>query len=89
MSPDANVATIEANANPVCNTAPYTTAVFNDAFGVYVCVALDVDGDPSVRILEGFCTTPDCVTLAQATLDAEGNGSIAAPVPFSAATDGS
>ena len=86
--PDANVATIEANANPVCNTAPWTTAVFNDTFGVYVCVALDVDGDPSVRILEGFCTTPDCVTLAQNTLDAEGNGSIAAPVPFSAATDG-
>jgi len=86
--PDANVATIEANANPVCNTAPYTTPVFNADFGVYVCVALDVDGDPSVRILEGFCTTPDCVAVAQATLDGEGNGSIAAAVPFNAATDG-
>jgi hypothetical protein len=84
---DANVATIEANANPVCNTAPWTTPVFNADFGVYVCVALDVDGDPSVRVMENFCTTPDCVSVAQATLNGEGNGSIAAAVPFSAAAD--
>jgi mono/diheme cytochrome c family protein len=35
-----------------------------------------------------FCTTPDCVAAAQTILDGEGNGSIAAAVPFSAATDG-
>ncbi|MGE5240378.1 MAG: hypothetical protein ACM3NI_01920 [Bacteroidota bacterium] len=50
-------------------------------------VAFDGDGDPSVRILD-FCTTPDCVAAAQAKLNAEGNGSTAAAVPFSAATDG-
>ena len=61
----------------------------------YACLDFDGDpggavagaGDPSVRILD-FCTTPDCVAVAQATLDAEGFGSIAAPVPFDAATDG-
>ncbi|HFD81371.1 MAG TPA: hypothetical protein ENK05_13410 [Gammaproteobacteria bacterium] len=47
----------------------------------------DADGDFSVRILD-FCTTPDCVSAAQAKLDAEGNGGTAVPVPFSAATDG-
>jgi len=51
-------------------------------------VTTDGDGDPSVRILEGFCTTPACMATAQATLAAEGNGSTAVAVPFSAATDG-
>ena len=50
-------------------------------------VNFDGDGDPSVRILD-FCTTPDCVAAAQATLNAEGNGSTAVAVPFAAATDG-
>jgi len=50
-------------------------------------VTLDGDGDPSVRPLD-FCTTPDCVAAAQAVLNAEGHGSTAAAVPFSAATDG-
>jgi mono/diheme cytochrome c family protein len=45
---------------------------------------VDGDGDFSVNALD-FCTTPDCVTAAQATLPA---GSVAVPVPFSAATDG-
>jgi hypothetical protein len=49
-------------------------------------VNLDVDGDPSVRILD-FCTTPDCVAAAQAKLNAEGNGSTAVAVPFQAADD--
>ena len=49
-------------------------------------VTADVDGDPSVRILD-FCTTPDCVTAAQAVLNAEGHGSTAVPVPFQAADD--
>jgi hypothetical protein len=80
--PDADVAIVEVNAGGNCNVAPWTTSADG------VCVALDVDGDPSVRILEGFCTTPDCLTLAQNTLDGEGNGSQAVAVPFSAATDG-
>ncbi len=83
--PDANVATIEVSTSASgCGTR---TPVYNSQFGVYVCVSLDGDGDPSVRPMD-FCTTPDCVTAAQAVLTAEGNGSIAAPVPFSAATDG-
>jgi hypothetical protein len=49
-------------------------------------VNLDVDGDPSVRILD-FCTTPDCVAAAKARLDSEGHGSTAAAVPFQAADD--
>jgi hypothetical protein len=61
--------------------------VFVDAFGVYVCVALDADGDPTVRIMD-FCTTNDCVAAAQYVLDGENNGSVAAAVPMSAATDG-
>lgn len=48
---------------------------------------VDGDGDFSVRAMD-FCTTPDCVAAAQAVLDAEGHGSTAVPVPFSAATDG-
>ncbi len=51
--------------------APWTTWDPNST----ACVALDGDGDPSVRILQGFCTTDDCIAAAQATLDAEGNGS--------------
>jgi hypothetical protein len=81
---DANVATIETNAAGNCNVAPYTT--FDP--GTTACVAVDVDGDPSVRVMEDFCTTPDCVAAAQATLNGEGNGSVAVAVPFSAATDG-
>ncbi len=82
--PDANVATIEVSTSAGgCSTG---NSVFNDTFGVYVCISLDTDGDPSVRILD-FCTTPDCVAAAQTTLNGEGNGSIAAAVPFQAADD--
>ncbi len=49
-------------------------------------ITLDVDNDPSVRILD-FCTTPDCVAAAQTKLNSEGNGSAAAAVPFQAADD--
>jgi hypothetical protein len=37
-----------------------------------------------------FCTTPDCVQVAQNTLNADplANNALAVPVPFSAATDG-
>jgi|GEM_PF-401308 len=49
-----------------------------------ICGTVDVDGDFSVHALT-FCTTPDCVANAQATLPVT---SVAVPVPFSAATDG-
>jgi mono/diheme cytochrome c family protein len=77
---DANLATIEVNGADNCNVAPYTTSAGG------VCVKIDADGDPSVRILD-FCTTSDCVASAQTLLNGEGNGSTATPVPFSAATD--
>ncbi len=47
----------------------------------------DADGDFSVRILD-FCTTPDCVSAAQAVLRRRGQWRSAVAVPFSAATDG-
>jgi len=78
--PDANVATIEVNAGGNCNVPPYTTSSGG------ICVALDADNDPSVRILD-FCTTDDCVAAAQAKLNTEGNGSSAVAVPFQAADD--
>jgi hypothetical protein len=59
-SVDANVATIEiAVPGSGASCAPLTP-VFNEAFGVDVCVSLDGDGDPSVNILT-LCTTDDCV----------------------------
>ncbi len=48
-----------------------------------ICGTYDGDGDFSVNAMD-FCTTPDCVAAAQATL----TNSAAVPVPFSAATDG-
>ena len=93
-NPDANVATIEVSTSADGCGPRFAFPGTVPRFGVYACLDFDGDpggitgfGDPSVRILD-FCTTPDCVTLAQQTLDAEGNGSIAAPVPFDAATDG-
>jgi VCBS repeat-containing protein len=77
---DASLAIIEVNTNGNCSVAPYTTSSGG------VCVAIDGDGDPSVRILD-FCTTSDCESAAQAVLNGEGNGSTATVVPFSAATD--
>jgi VCBS repeat-containing protein len=85
---DGNVATIEVNTqNNKCLTAPYTTAAYNSRFGVYVCVKVDTDGDPSVRVLD-WCTTTACVSAAQTVLNGENHGSLAAAVPFDAATDG-
>ena len=93
VNPDANVATIEVSTSADGCGARFAFPGTVPRFGVYACLDFDGDpagatgfGDPSVRILD-FCTTPDCVTVAQATLDGEGNGSIAAPVPFDAATD--
>jgi len=93
-NPDASVAIIEVSAVDTGCGPRFPFLV--PRFGVYACLNFDADpggavggaGDPSVRILQGFCTTPDCLTLAQAELDAEGFGSIAAAVPFDAATDG-
>jgi mono/diheme cytochrome c family protein len=47
-----------------------------------ICGTNDADGDFSVHALD-FCTTPDCVAAAQATL----TNSAAVAVPFSAADD--
>ncbi len=93
-NPDANVAIIEVSTSDTGCGPRFPFLV--PRFGVYACLDFDGDaggavggaGDPSVRILQGFCTTPDCVAAAQAELDLEGFGSIAAPVPFDAATDG-
>ena len=95
--PDANVATIEVSTTGPAACSPLT-GVYNPTFGVDVCVALDADGDPSVNILS-FCTTPDCVDRINSNPGDQsqwrypantfkGTGTVAAPVPFSAATDG-
>ena len=82
--PDANVAIVEVTGTGcTAGFVPFLDPTFN----VDVCAKIDIDGDPSYRILEGFCTTPDCVTVAQNTLTAEGNGGTAVAVPFSAADD--
>ena len=94
---DANVATIEVSTTGPGACAPLT-GVFNPTFGVDVCVSIDDDGDPSVNILS-FCTTPDCVDRINnnpgdqsqwrhAANPFQGTGTVAAAVPFSAATDG-
>jgi hypothetical protein len=91
---DANVATIEvARWNNQCTTGASTKGPDCDGNGkpdFQICGTFDGDsrpgypkGDFSVNILD-FCTTPDCVAAAQAKL----TKSSAAPVPFSAATDG-
>jgi hypothetical protein len=84
---DANVATIEvAGSAGDCTTGAAADGPDCDGNGsadFQLCGTFDGDGDFSVNILD-FCTTPDCVADAQATL----TSSNAAPVPFSAATDG-
>ena len=95
--PDANVATIEVSTTGAAACAPLT-GVFNATFGVHVCVSQDADKDPSVNILS-FCTTPDCVDRINNNPSDQsqwrhpanpfkGTGTVAAAVPFSAATDG-
>ncbi len=86
---DGNVATIEVNLNDQfsCSTGealpgPDCDGETNPDF--YICGTTDPDGDFSVNILD-FCTTDDCVNDAGAGLP---SGSLAVPVPFSAATDG-
>jgi mono/diheme cytochrome c family protein len=88
---DGNVATVEVNVNDAasCSTGGGTGLIdcgaeFPGAPAFHICGSTDGDGDFSVSLLD-FCTTDDCVTDAQATLPA---GSVAVPVPMSAATDG-
>jgi mono/diheme cytochrome c family protein len=82
------VATIEARVGGSCSAGYVDGPNLVTAFGcntpATLCGTFDADGDFSVHILD-FCTTPDCVAAAGATLT---TGSIAVPVPFSAATDG-
>jgi len=96
-TPDAGVATIEVSTIGPDACTPLT-GVFNATFGVDVCVSIDDDGDPSVNILS-FCTTDDCVSRINANPGDQsqwrypanpfqGTGTVGAPVPFSAATDG-
>jgi len=85
---DGNVATIEVAipaAGHTCSTPDQLGPVDCSSVGgpIYnICGTNDTDGDFSVNALT-FCTTPDCVTEAQATL----TNSAAVPVPMSAATD--
>ncbi|MEN8180320.1 MAG: hypothetical protein ABFS39_17095, partial [Pseudomonadota bacterium] len=84
---DANVATIEvAGAVTSCTTgaaAPGPDCNNDGASDFQICGSFDGDGDFTVNILD-FCTVDDCVAAAQAGL----SDSMAAAVPFSAATDG-
>ncbi len=86
---DGNVATVEVNTTSAenCSTGGGTGLIACSAEGgidFHICGTVDGDGDFSVNAMD-FCTTPDCVAAAQATLPLD---SIAVPVPFSAATDG-
>ena len=94
---DGGVATIEVNLNngDSCSTGAGAPGPNCGGAGpaFYICLKtgsgaggmLDADGDVNVNLLD-FCTTPDCVAAAQASLT--GPGQAAVPVPFSAATDG-
>jgi hypothetical protein len=88
---DGNVATVEVNVNSAgaCSTGGGTDQIdcgvpYPGAPAFHICGSTDADGDFSVSLLD-FCSTPDCVAAAQATLP---GGSVAVPVPMSAATDG-
>ena len=96
---DALLATIEVSTTGPGACAPLT-GVYNPIFGVDVCVSLDNDSnpDPSVNILS-FCTTDDCVNKINNNKGDQskwrypanpfkGTGTVAAAVPFDAATDG-
>jgi len=88
---DGNVATVEVaitsgGAGHACSTGTFLGPVDCTADGgpvFNICGTYDGDNDFSVNALT-FCTTPDCVAEAQATL----TNSAAVPVPMSAATDG-
>jgi hypothetical protein len=77
---DANAVASPVNCGPV-----------NGGPAFQICGSVDGDGDFSVNAMD-FCTTPDCVAAAQATLPTACNlaagDNCAVPVPMSAATDG-
>jgi len=103
---DGAVATVEVSmGGGTCSNEGSGTdhQVFVDCgFAAFdICGSLDGDGDFNVNLTAGvindeqqspFCTTPDCVAAAQATLNSPCNlaagDRCAVPVPFSAATDG-
>jgi len=86
---DGTVATVEVAIlaqGQTCSTGAFLGPVdcSGDGGPVFnICGTYDGDGDFSVNAMD-FCTTPDCVAAAQATL----TNSAAVAVPFSAATDG-
>jgi len=86
---DGKVATVEVailSAGHSCSTGAFLGPVDCSADGgpiFNICGSYDGDNDFSVHAMD-FCTTPDCVAQAQATL----TNSAAVAVPFSAATDG-
>ena len=86
---DGTVATVEVailSAGHSCSTGEFLGPVDCSADGgpvFNICGSYDGDNDFSVNAMD-FCTTPDCVAQAQATLA----NSAAVAVPFSAATDG-
>jgi len=100
---DGNVATVEVNVTSAeaCSTGGGTGLIdcgaeYAGAPAFHICGSTDGDGDFSVSLVAGdidgetqspFCSTPDCVDAAQVTLAAF-TGSVAVPVPMSAATDG-
>jgi hypothetical protein len=85
-------------ANPNAFTVPVDCGFVN----FDICGSTDVDGDFNVNLVGNtvpdaggfggaFCTTPDCVASAQASLGSctlAAGDKCAVPVPFSAATDG-
>ncbi|MES9990965.1 MAG: hypothetical protein ABW098_03370 [Candidatus Thiodiazotropha sp.] len=85
---DALLATIEVAGDAgACSTGSAAPGPDCDNDGkpdLQLCGSFDGDEDFSVNILT-LCTTEDCVAEAQAGLS---SGSMAAAVPFSAATDG-
>ena len=84
---DGNVATIEVaipSAGQACSTPGQVGPVDCSAEGgpvFNICGNFDADGDFTANIMD-FCTTPDCVTAAQATLV----NSLAFTIPFSTST---
>jgi hypothetical protein len=81
---DGNVATVRVSVSGSCGGPPDEVSCGGGVPDFWLCGSFDGDGDFSVEILD-FCTTPDCVADAQAGLP---GGSLAVPVPMSAATDG-
>jgi len=93
---DGNVATVEVSiGGGTCSNAAAPDAAqkfVNCGFAAFdICGSVDGDDDFSVNALD-FCTTPDCVAAAQATLNSgcgpAAGDRCAVPVPMSAATDG-